>query len=167
MTQTIGPNPMTLTLVSDREISVTRIFDAPRALVFEAWSNCDHLARWWGPRGYELIGCEIDLRQGGKYRFVQRAPDGSTHAFHGEYREIHRPESVVSTQIYEPVPNAEVLVSTTLSEMDGKTAMSQRLHFPSKEARDGMIASGMEWGQRQSFERLDEYLAELRAGSRA
>ena len=160
MTQTFA-NPMTLTLASDREIDITRVFDAPRSLVFEACHDCEHLSHWWGPRGFELTECQVDLRPGGSYRFVQRAPDGSMHAFHGTYREIQRPERTVFTQVYEPYPDVELVVSTTLTEVDGKTALSQHMLFPSREARDGMIASGMEWGQRQSFERLDEVLAEL------
>jgi uncharacterized protein YndB with AHSA1/START domain len=160
MAETLA-NPMTLTLVSDREIAVTRIFDAPRGLVFEACHNCDHLSHWWGPRGFELTECQVDLRPGGSYRFVQRAPDGSMHAFHGTYREIERPERTVFTQVYEPYPDVELIVSTTLTEVDGKTALSQHMLFPSREARDGMIASGMERGQRQSFDRLDEVLAEM------
>jgi uncharacterized protein YndB with AHSA1/START domain len=152
---------MTLTLASDREIAITRIFDAPRSLVFEACHDCEHLSHWWGPRGFELTECQVDLRPGGSYRFVQRAPDGSTHAFHGTYRDIQPPERTVFTQVYEPYPDLELVVSTTLTEVDGKTALSQLMLFPSKEARDGMIASGMEWGQRQSYDRLDELLAEM------
>ncbi len=154
-------NRMTLTLVGDREIAVTRAFDAPRRLVFEAWSSCEHMARWWGPRGYDLTECRMDLRPGGSYRFVQTAPDGTIHAFSGVYREIAPPERIVFTQVYEPWPDQEVVVSTTLAEKDGRTALSQTLLFNSVEARDGMVASGMEWGQAQSFERLDELLAEL------
>ena len=154
-------NSMTLALVSDREIAITRLFDAPRNLVFEACHECEHLAHWWGPRGFELIECSLDARPGGSYRFVQRAPDGSIHPFHGTYKEIRPPEREVFTQVYEPYGDVELLVETTLTEVEGKTALSQRMLFPSREARDGMIASGMEWGQRQSFERLDELLAEL------
>ena len=166
MAQTTA-NKMTLTITSDREVSVKRVFDAPRSLVFEAWSSCDHMKNWWGPRGFELIECSMDLRPGGKYRFVQKAPDGSIHGFNGVYHEIAAPERVVFTQIYEPVPDQEMLVSTTLTENDGKTALSQTLTFASKEDRDGMIASGMEWGQSQSFERLDDLLAGLLGGQTA
>jgi len=114
-----------------------------------------------GPRGYELVSCESDLRVGGAYRFVQRAPDGTIHAFKGVYREIAALERIVFTQIYEPWPDQEVVVSTTLSEQDGRTAMSQRLSSVPRRPRDGMIGSGMEQGEAQSFERLDELLAEL------
>jgi uncharacterized protein YndB with AHSA1/START domain len=101
-------NPMTLTLASDREIAITRLFDAPRSLVWEAFHRCEHLASWWGPRGFELVECSIDLRPGGGYRFVQKAPDGSIHPFHGIYREVQEPERVVATQVYEPIPGAEM-----------------------------------------------------------
>ena len=160
-------NRMTLTLVSDREVAVTRAFDAPRSLVFEACSDCEHMKNWWGPRGFDLIECRMDLRPGGTYRFVQRAPDGSIHGFNGVYREIAAPERIVFTQIYEPIPDQEVVVTTTLTETNGRTALSQTLLFGSREARDGMIASGMEWGQAQSFERLDELLTVLRGGGAA
>ena len=160
-------NRMTLTLVSDREVAVTRAFDAPRSLVFEACSDCEHMKNWWGPRGFDLIECRMDLRPGGTYRFVQRAPDGSIHGFNGVYREIAAPERIVFTQIYEPIPDQEVVVTTTLTETNGRTALSQTLLFGSREARDGMIASGMEWGQAQSFERLDELLAGLLGGAAA
>lgn len=163
---TTADNEMTLTMVSDCEIAVTRAFDAPRSLVFEAATKCEHLSRWWGPRGFELTGCDIDFRVGGSYRFVQKAPDGSLHAFHGEYREIAAPERTVQTQVYGPVPDQEIVVTTTLTESGGKTLLSQRLVFGSKEARDGMVASGMEWGQRQSFERLDELLSSIRQAVR-
>ena len=82
-------NRMTLTLVSDREVAVTRAFDAPRSLVFEVWSRCEHMKNWWGPHGFDLIECNIDLRPGGKYRFVQRAPDGSIHGFNGGTDRLH------------------------------------------------------------------------------
>jgi len=154
-------NRMTLTVLSDREIAVTRVFDAPRSLVFDAMTACEHMERWWGPRGFTLVECEIDLRPGGAYRFVQRAPDGGAHPFKGVWREIHPPDRLVFTQIYEPDADHEVIVTNALSEQDGKTTLTQDLLFDSVEARDGMVASGMEWGEAQSFERLDELLAKL------
>ena len=88
---------LTLTLPSDREIVMTRVFDAPRELVFEAHSKCEHLEKWWGPRRYTLSVCEMDFRPGGAYRFVQRGPDGEEHGFRGEFREIVPPERIVWT----------------------------------------------------------------------
>jgi uncharacterized protein YndB with AHSA1/START domain len=166
MAETIA-SKMTLTLLSDCEVSVTRAFDAPRALVFEAFSSCAHMSKWWGPRGFDLTGCDMDLKAGGSYRFVQKAPDGSIHAFHGTFREVSRPERIVCTQVYEPVPDQEMVVSTTFTEKSGKTVLSQVLTFSSMEARDGMVAGGMEWGEAQSFDRLEELLAELGTGGAA
>ncbi len=162
-------NRMTLTLASDREVSITRTFDAPRALVFEAMTGCEHMMNWWGPRGYALTECEIDLRPGGAYRFVQRSPDGGTHPFKGVYREIAAPGRIVFTQIYDvaPVNEHEVVVTNILSEQDGRTTLSQHLLFDSLESRDGMIGSGMERGEAESFDRLDELLAQLRRGGAA
>jgi uncharacterized protein YndB with AHSA1/START domain len=161
-----GSHRMELSLVSDTEIAVKRVFDAPRRLVFEASSKCEHIARWWGPRGFELTSCEIDFRVGGGYRFVQKAPDGTIHPFRGEYREIVAPERLVMTQIYEPFANDVVVVITILTEREGRTTLDQRLVFDTIQSRDGMIAAGMEWGQAQSFERLDEFLADMQLTAR-
>ncbi|MFI5258461.1 MAG: SRPBCC family protein [Candidatus Limnocylindrales bacterium] len=164
MTEKIA-NRMALTLPSDKEIAVTRTFDAPRSLVFEAMIKCEHLSKWWGPRGYELAECSIDLRPGGAYRLVQRSPDGGVHPFKGVWREIAAPERLVFTQIYdvEPFSIHESVVTNVLTEHDGRTTLSQLIVFNSTEARDGMVASGMEWGATQSFERLDELLAGVSA----
>ncbi len=97
-------NALTITTPSDREIVMTRIFDARRELVFEAHSKCEHLANWWGPRKYALVVCELDFRPGGAYRFVQRGPDGEEHGFRGEFREIVPPERIVQTFEYEGMP---------------------------------------------------------------
>ena len=158
-------NRMTLTLLSDCEIEVTRAFDAPRSLVFEAMTGCEHMKHWWGPRGFDLVECRIDLRAGGAYRLVQRAPDGGIHPFSGVYREIAAPERVVFTQTYEPVADHEVLVTNTLTETGGRTALRQHMLFDSIEARDGMLASGMERGEAESFDRLDELLLQLAAAA--
>lgn len=158
-------NRMVLTLPSATEIVVTRTFDAPRRLVFEAMTRCEHLAKWWGPRGFELTECSIDLRPGGTYRYVQRAPDGGIHPFYGVWREI-APERIVCTQTYEPFPTSESVVTSLLTEHDGRTTLSQHVAFSSAEARDAAIAAGMEWGEAQAFERLDELLAELGSSNR-
>ena len=162
-------NRMTLTLPSELEISVSRTFDAPRNLVFEAMTGCRHLSKWWGPRYLTLEHCEIDLRPGGGYRFVQKAPDGTLYPFKGVYREVTAPERIVFTQIYdvEPFSIYEMLVTNILTEAGGKTTLAQTLLFDTPEARDGMIASGMEPGEAESFDRLDELLAELGGGAAA
>lgn len=152
----------TVTLPSDREIVITRVFDAPAHLVFDAMTKPEHVKRWWGPRGTTLSVCEIDLRVGGKWHFVSRAEDGTEHGFHGEFREIVPPEWVVQTWVYEPMPDAETVETMTLVEKDGKTTMTTTVLHKSKENRDGHLSSGMEDGMQQTFDRLEELLASMR-----
>ena len=153
---------LTVSTPSDREIVMTRVFDAPRDLVFEAHTSCEHTTKWWGPRGYEIVGCEIDFRPGGKWRMVHRAPDGEEYGFHGEYREIVAPESITWTFEFEGAPGQVSVETLTLEEHDGKTTLTTRSVFDSVEARDGMLQSGMESGATETMERLDEYLEVLR-----
>lgn len=148
---------------SDTEIVLTRTFDAPRDLVWEAHTSCEHLRNWWGPRRYEVAECEIDFRPGGAWRIVHRAEDGEEHGFRGEYREIVPPEKIVWTFEYEGMPGYVSLETLTLEEHDGKTTLTAVSLHGSKEARDGMIESGMEAGAAETFDRLDEYLETLKA----
>jgi uncharacterized protein YndB with AHSA1/START domain len=145
-------------------ITTRRVFDAPRELVFDAWTRPEHLRRWLGPR--ELVVCEIDLRVGGRYRWVQRAPDGSEYRFHGEYREIVRPERLVSTFVFEAFPESEALETLTLRERDGKTTATTLTVHKTIQARDGHLASGrMEAGMTEGYARLDQLLASAQARS--
>jgi uncharacterized protein YndB with AHSA1/START domain len=150
-----------MTVPSDREILITRELAAPRRLVFEAWTRPEHVARWWGPRGYTLEVCEIDLRPGGAWRFVQRAPDGSEYGFRGEYREIVPPERLAYTFEFDGMPGHVSLETITLEERDGRTMVTNRVLFDSVEDRDGMLASGMEQGMRETLDRLAELLATM------
>lgn len=152
-----------VTTPTDLEIVMTREFDAPRDLVFLAHSSCEHMSHWWGPRKYEIAGCEIDFREGGKWRIVHRGPDGDEHAFRGEYREIVPPERITWTFEYEGFPGHVSVETLTLEEHDGKTTLTGRSVFSSIEERDGMLKSGMEEGASESMERLDEYLVVLRS----
>jgi uncharacterized protein YndB with AHSA1/START domain len=152
---------MQLTLPSEREILLTRVFDAPRALVFEAHSKPEHVRRWWGPRRFELTVCEMDFRPGGTWRFVQRDTDGGEYGFHGEYREIVRPERLVYTFEFEGAPGHVSVETITFDEHDGRTVTTNLVSFATPEARDAMIASGMESGAAESMERLDEYARSL------
>jgi uncharacterized protein YndB with AHSA1/START domain len=152
---------MELTLPSDREILLTRVFDAPRDLVFEAYSKPEHVRRWWGPARYELTVCEMDFRPGGTWRFVQRDRDGSEHGFHGEYREIVRPERLVYTFEYEGAPGHVSVETITLDERDGRTTASSLAVFDTPQARDAMLRSGMESGAAETNDRLAEYLTTL------
>ena len=158
-----GSHKLTLTTPSDREIVMTRVFDAPRDLVFEAHTSCEHLTHWWGPRKYEFAGCEVDFRAGGKWRIVHRGPDGEEYGFHGEYREIVPPERIVWTFEFEGMPGHVSVETLTLEEHDGKTTLTATSVYDTVEDRDGMLESGMESGAAESMDRLDEYLETLKA----
>jgi uncharacterized protein YndB with AHSA1/START domain len=147
----------------DKPTIVTRrVFDAPRALVFDAWTKPEHLRRWLGPRVLTMVVCEIDLRVGGGYRWVQRAPDGKEYAFHGVYREIIRPEKIVSTFVFEAFPDAEAIETLTLEERDGKTTVTSLSVHKTVQGRDGHLAAGrMEVGMTDGYARLDDLLASM------
>ena len=151
---------LTVTLPSDREITLTRSFDAPRRLVFEAITRPEHVARWWGPLGSSLTVCEMDFRPGGSWRMVVRSPNGQEHPFKGEYREIVPPRRVVQTFIYdvEGIRDHVAVETLTLDEHDGRTTLSVTVLYDSKEARDAQLRSGMEAGAGQSYDRLAELL---------
>jgi len=152
-----------MTTPSDREIRLTRLFDAPRALVFEAMHTPEHVKQWWGclVEGYSVSVCEIDLRPGGAWRFVNRLPNGKEVAFHGVYREIVRPERVVNTEIFEEYPDVESVVTTILAEEKGKTRLTVTAAYPSVEVRDMVLKSGMDRGAALSYDRLEEVAAAL------
>ena len=149
-------------LVSDREVHITRVFHAPRRFVFEALTRPEHVKRWYGLRVLTMQVCEIDLRPGGTWRYVLRAPDGSEHGFTGVYREIVVPERIVSTENYEAMmPGHEMVVTVTLEEKDGRTTLKSRILYQSKADRDGHLQSGMEPGMQETFDRLEELLEAL------
>jgi uncharacterized protein YndB with AHSA1/START domain/DNA-binding transcriptional ArsR family regulator len=148
----------TLTMPSDREIVLTRTFDAPRRLVFDAYTDPEHVPHWLlGPDGWTMPVCEIDLRPGGKWHFVWRNTDGAEMEMRGVYREIVPPERLVNTESWgDDWP--ETLNTLTLSEKDGRTTIAQSVVYPSKEARDRALGTGMKDGASMSFDRLAEYL---------
>jgi uncharacterized protein YndB with AHSA1/START domain len=149
---------LTVTLPSDLEIKMVRAFDAPRELVFEAHTKCEHVKHWWG-RGNPL-DCEIDFRPGGSYRFVEHAPDG-VYAFRGEYREIQAPERIVQTFEFEGMPGQVCVETLELTAEGGKTTVTSVTRFDTREQRDGMVSSGMADGARESYDALAAYLAKL------
>jgi uncharacterized protein YndB with AHSA1/START domain len=149
----------TLTTPSDREIVMSRIFDAPRERVFAAYTVPQAVPRWWGLRSMTTIVHTMDVRPGGRWRFVQRGEDGSEYAFHGEYLEVVPPERLVSTFEFEGMPGHVVTDSATFEEHDGKTTVTVTSVFASVEDRDGMLQSGMESGATETWDRLEEYLA--------
>lgn len=150
-----------ITVVSATELLFTRDFDAPRDLVWKAMTDPTLLSRWWGPRRYRTVVDTMDFRVGGTWRMRNIAADGGEHAFRGEYREIVAPERIVMTFEYEPLPGHISVQTLTLTEQGGRTSLTVRDRFSSKEDLDGMVASGMESGARETYERLDELLADL------
>jgi uncharacterized protein YndB with AHSA1/START domain len=158
MTNAIGDRrgSAVVTLPSDDEILVTRAFDAPAKLVFDAWTTPDIVKRWWaGDRG-EVIDAQIDLRIGGRWRWVMTANGGFEVAFSGEYREIDPPHRLVRTEVFELVPDVEALSVTTFEERDGVTTMRILARYPSRAHRDAAIESGMEGGLQTSLDHLEE-----------
>lgn len=151
-----------VTTPSDREIRMTRLFDAPRRLVFEAMTQPEHVKQWWGRlgEGYSVPVCEIDLRVGGAWRFVNRHPHGEA-AFHGEYQEISPPGRLVFTEIFEEFPDAVSVVTAEFTEEGGKTRLTATVRYPTPEVRDMVLGSGMTAGAGISYDRLEELVAEL------
>ncbi len=139
-------------------VVITRTFDAPRALVWRAWTQPEHVHHWYGPAYLTFTVCEIDLRPGGRWRYVLRAPDGSEHGFGGEYREIVPPERLVYTEGYEGLPGHEYLVTLTFEEQNGTTTLTSHGAYQSFADRDGHVASGMEGGMRETLDRLAAHL---------
>jgi uncharacterized protein YndB with AHSA1/START domain len=158
----INSDTFQVTTPSDREIRLTRVFDAPRHLVFEAMSKPEHIRRWWGclDERYSVPVCEVDLRPGGAWRFVNRHPNGEV-GFHGVYREITPPERMVFTEIFDQGPPAESVVTVVLTNENGKTRLTLTALYPSLEIRDVVLKSGMEKGAAISYDRLEEVAREL------
>jgi uncharacterized protein YndB with AHSA1/START domain len=156
------------TTPSDREIVLTRLFDAPRRLVFEAMTTPEHVRRWWGNLDdrYSVTVCEIDLRPGGAWRWVGRGPQGEF-AFYGVYREIAAPGRLVYTEIFEPFPDVESIVTSVLTEEGGKTRLTVSALYPSLEVRDSVLKTGMEKGAAVSYDRLEDVAREMQRPNRS
>lgn len=156
-----------VTMPTDREIVLTRVFEAPRSLVFDAFSKPELLKRWFGPHGWSLAVCEVDLRVGGGFRFVLEGPNGNKMGMRGVYREIAPPERSVHMESYDDYPG-ESQVTSVLAETDGKTTLTVTVLYPSAEIRDIVAKSGMEHGAAESYDKLAALLASsetLRAGA--
>jgi uncharacterized protein YndB with AHSA1/START domain len=152
-----GSGKLKVTLPSDLEIVLTRTFDAPRHLVFEAMTKAEHVRRWYNAfPGFTMPVCEIDFRVGGKWRYVLAGPDGSQADFYGEYLEISPPGRVVNTEFFAPFPDERTVCTVTLEESGGKTQYRCHVVHTTKEGRDGHISSGMEGGADLVLDRLDE-----------
>jgi uncharacterized protein YndB with AHSA1/START domain len=166
MATTTKVGATTFTMPSDREVVATRVFDAPRSLVFEAWTNPDYLPRWMlGPEGWTMPVCEIDLRPGGAWHFQWRHADGSEMSLHGVYKEIVPPERLVNTESWGG-DWPDTLNTVLLSEKNGKTTMTHTVLYASKAARDAAMKTGMKEGMNKSFNRLAEQLRTMGGFSR-
>jgi uncharacterized protein YndB with AHSA1/START domain len=170
-----------VTTPSDREIRVTRVFDAPRHVVFEAITKPEHIRQWWGclDKGYSVPVCEVDLRPGGMWRFVTRTPKGQFVTFYGVYHESTPPDRMVYTEIFEGVSTSppdvgiqpqpasspdDSVVTAVLTDENGKTRLTLSCLYPSLEVRDVVLKSGMETGAAISYDRLDDLVRQLQRG---
>jgi len=149
-----------VTTPTDREIVMTRVFAAPRRLVFDAWTKPELLTRWLGARDWSMAVCEIDLRVGGAYRFVWRGPDGTEMGMGGVYREIVRPERLVNTETFDdPWYAGEALDTLALTEQGGTTTATTTVLYESRDVRDAVLKSPMDKGVAEGYDRLAELLA--------
>src|SRR5882672_2330071 len=160
----MNPAGLIVTTPSDNEIVMTRVFSAPRKLVFDAWTKPELIKRWLvGPEGWTMPVCEIDLRVGGAYRFMWRKTDGTEMGMRGVYREIVAPERIVGTELFDMDWTGGETVSTiVLTEQGGKTTLTQTVLYSSKAARDGALRTNMTDGMESGYARLDALLAAAR-----
>jgi uncharacterized protein YndB with AHSA1/START domain len=168
MTNTVkNVGKLQITTPSERELAMTRVFDAPRSLVFDAWTKPELLKRWLGVRGgWTFAVCEVDLKVGGRYRFVWRGPDGTEMGMGGVYREIVRPERLVATEKFDQAwYEGEALDTTVLVERDGKTTATTTVLYASRAVRDAVLQSPMDRGVAESYDKLAEVLASTPARS--
>jgi uncharacterized protein YndB with AHSA1/START domain len=156
----------TVTLPTDEQILITREFDAPKHLVYRAYTTPELVRRWWNAKRGEVTTCEIDLRVGGTWRYVMVTPDRFEVAFHGEYRELVPNERILTTEVYEgvpePEPGQEVVNTATFTELDGRTTLTILTECPSRDVRDAIIESGMEAGMQDAMDLLEEVAVSLR-----
>ena len=152
----------TVTLPADEQILIAREFDAPRHLVYRAWTTPELVKRWWNAKRGEVTVAEIDLRVGGAWRYAMVTPDGFEVAFHGVYREIVPNERIVSTEVYEGMPDAEAVNTVTFTEADGRTRVEILVQHAAKEHRDAHIESGMEDGLQDALDLLEQVAVSLR-----
>jgi uncharacterized protein YndB with AHSA1/START domain len=160
MSQMNEPGILRVTTPTDREIVLTRVFDAPRRLVFDAWTKPELLTRWFGARGWNLVVCEVDLRVGGAWRFVSRGPDGTHMGHGGVYRVILPPDRLVYTELFDDQSYpGESLITHEFVERDGKTTLTSTLLYASREGRDVVLSYPMQRGVAEGYDRLDSLLA--------
>jgi uncharacterized protein YndB with AHSA1/START domain len=151
----------TVTLPTETQILITREFDAPRHLVYRAWTTPELIKRWWSGNRGEVTSAEVDLRPGGTWRYVMVANGGFEVAFHGEYQEIIPGERIVATEVYEGAPDAAAVTTTTFTETGGRTTLAILVQHPSPESRDAHINSGMEGGMQEAMDHLEQVALSL------
>jgi uncharacterized protein YndB with AHSA1/START domain len=161
MTNAASTGTAVVTLPSDTQVLITRDFNAPRHLVYKAYTTPELVRRWWAGRRGQMTVAEIDLRVGGMWRYVMTSSEGMEIAFHGTYREIVPDERLVHTEVYEAIPDAEVLNTITLAEADGRTTMTVLVDCGTQAVRDGMMASGMEVGMQEAYDLIEQIAIEL------
>lgn len=152
----------TVTLPTDEQILIRRAFDAPKHLVYRAWTTPELIKRWWNARRGDVILAEVDLRVGGAWRYVMATDGGLEVGFHGVYRELVPNERIVATEVYEGMPDAEAVTTLTLVEEDGRTLLTMLVQHTSRQDRDAHIASGMEAGMQDAMDLLEQVAASLR-----
>ena len=157
-------------LRGERDLVITRTFEAPARIVFDAWTKPELVRRWWAPRslGVSMISCDADVRPDGRYRYVFEARDNPPMAFSGTYSDVTPHSRLVYTQAFEPTanpeetaPGGEVIVTITFEERDGRTHMTSHEVYPSKEVREMVLATGMETGMREAMDQFDALVQEL------
>jgi uncharacterized protein YndB with AHSA1/START domain len=161
MTAMTNSGTAVVTLPTDTQILITREFNAPRHLVYRAWTTPELIRRWWsGDRG-EVTSAEVDLRVGGTWRYVMTANEGFEVAFHGEFRDVVTNERIVSTEVFEGMPDAEALTTNTFTEKDGRTTLTILVEHSNKGHRDAHINSGMEGGMQEAMDHLEQVAVSL------
>jgi uncharacterized protein YndB with AHSA1/START domain len=150
-----------VTLPTDTQILITREFAAPRHLVYKAWTTPELIKQWWSAKRGEVTVAEVDLRVGGKWRYVMVADRGFEVAFHGEYLELIKNERIVSTEVFEGMPEAEAVDTMTFTEVDGRTTVTILVQHTTREHRDAHINSGMEGGLQDALDLLEQVAISL------
>jgi len=154
---------LTVTAAGERDVLFERIFAAPREAVFDALTRPEKVRQWMGPHGHHLVACDIDLKVGGSYRYVLRSPDGKEMGWGGTFREIEAPERLGFAETFDDWPMMEAVITAALREVNGRTTFFATIRYASPEARDAVLASGMEYGAAESYDRLASLLQGQRA----
>jgi uncharacterized protein YndB with AHSA1/START domain len=162
MAAMVSSGTAVVTLPAETQILITREFDAPRHLVYRAYTTPELIKRWWSGNRGKVTSAEVDLRVGGAWRYVMTANEGFEVAFHGEFREIVPNQRIVFTEVYEGMPDGEALDTTTFEEVDGRTLLTTLMQLANKADRDAVISSGMEGGMQEAMDHLEAVAASLR-----